>query len=88
MANCIFMGKSEFNILWLPMAYNYVVKSDLLLSLLYCSPTELDAVLFGHLYAIMTIELPNTGLHQVVMKYPNLLQYCQRIDNQFFKAAH
>lgn len=50
-------------------------------------PTELDAVLFGHLYAIMTTHLPNTGLHEIVKKYSQLLKYCQRIEGEFFKTA-
>lgn len=47
----------------------------------------MDAVLFGHLYAILTTHLPNTGLHVVVKKYSLLLKYCQRIESQFFKAG-
>lgn len=48
-------------------------------------PTELDAALFGHLFAILTTPLPNKALVNVVQNYGNLLKYCQRIDAEYFK---
>lgn len=50
-------------------------------------PTELDAVIFGHLYAILTTRLPNSGLNDVVMKYPSLLSYVDRIERDFFRKS-
>uniref|UniRef100_A0A914C212 Metaxin-2 n=1 Tax=Acrobeloides nanus TaxID=290746 RepID=A0A914C212_9BILA len=49
-------------------------------------PTELDALAFGHLYTILTTELPNMDLVNTLKKYPNLIAFCRRIDEEFFAA--
>jgi metaxin len=49
------------------------------------SPTELDALVFGHLFSIFTMELPNTVLAQTVNKYTNLVAFCKRIETAYFK---
>lgn len=48
------------------------------------SPTELDALAFGHLYTILTTELPNMELTHCLRRYSNLTEFCQRIDKQYF----
>ncbi|VDN41665.1 unnamed protein product [Gongylonema pulchrum] len=48
------------------------------------SPTELDALAFGHLYTILTTELPNMELTNCLRRYANLTEFCQRIDKQYF----
>ncbi|TKR88525.1 hypothetical protein L596_012757 [Steinernema carpocapsae] len=47
-------------------------------------PTELDALAFGHLYTILTTELPNMELGQSLRKYENLIDFCKKIDLEFF----
>lgn len=47
-------------------------------------PTELDALAFGHLYTILTTELPNMQIANTLKKYPNLITFCKRIDEEFF----
>ncbi|KAI6177296.1 Metaxin-2-like protein [Aphelenchoides bicaudatus] len=48
-------------------------------------PTELDALAFGHLYTILTTELPSMNLLNSLRKYPNLLKYAHNVDQSFFK---
>uniref|UniRef100_A0A1I7ZVZ3 GST_C_6 domain-containing protein n=1 Tax=Steinernema glaseri TaxID=37863 RepID=A0A1I7ZVZ3_9BILA len=47
-------------------------------------PTELDALAFGHLYTILTTELPNMDLAELVRKHDNLVKFCKKIDHEFF----
>jgi len=47
--------------------------------------TELDALAFGHLYTILTTELPSMHLANSLRKFPNLIKYCCDIDNEIFK---
>ncbi|KHN76196.1 Putative ATP-dependent RNA helicase [Toxocara canis] len=49
-------------------------------------PTELDALAFGHLYTILTTELPNMDLANALRKYSNLTEFCRRIDQKYFTA--
>uniref|UniRef100_A0A915PG37 Metaxin glutathione S-transferase domain-containing protein n=1 Tax=Setaria digitata TaxID=48799 RepID=A0A915PG37_9BILA len=48
------------------------------------TPTELDALTFGHLYTILTTELPNMELKNCLRRYSNLTEFCQRIDKLYF----
>ncbi|EJW85800.1 hypothetical protein WUBG_03290 [Wuchereria bancrofti] len=48
------------------------------------SPTELDALAFGHFYTILTTELPNMELKNCLRRYSNLTEFCQRIDKKYF----
>lgn len=48
-------------------------------------PTELDAVVFGHLYTILTTSLPVSRFAEVIRDYKNLTDFCQRIDQKYFK---
>lgn len=49
------------------------------------SPTELDALAFGHLFTILTTELPYTELVNCLRRYSNLTDFCKRIDEKYFK---
>ncbi|VDK51946.1 unnamed protein product [Anisakis simplex] len=49
-------------------------------------PTELDALAFGHLFTILTTELPNMDLVNCLRKYSNLTDFCRLIDEKYFKA--
>uniref|UniRef100_A0AAG5DCV6 Metaxin-2 n=1 Tax=Anopheles atroparvus TaxID=41427 RepID=A0AAG5DCV6_ANOAO len=48
------------------------------------SPTELDALVFGHLFSIFTMKLPNNRLALTINKYSNLNQFCRKIDHTYF----
>lgn len=49
------------------------------------SPTELDALVFGHIYTILTTSLPNADLQNLINdKFPSLVQFCLRVERQFF----
>ncbi|ELW64130.1 Metaxin-2 [Tupaia chinensis] len=48
-------------------------------------PTELDALVFGHLYTILTTQLTNDELCKTVKTYTNLLSFCRRIEQHYFE---
>ncbi|OWA52137.1 putative Metaxin-2 [Hypsibius exemplaris] len=45
---------------------------------------ELDALVFGHLTAILTSKLPNGNLVEQIHRHQNLVTFCQRVDRMFF----
>jgi len=47
-------------------------------------PTELDALIFGHIYTILTTDLPNNILAQTVKNFPKLMAFCERVDRTYF----
>jgi len=49
-------------------------------------PTELDALVFGHLFAILTTPLPDNKLQSIVSKYSNLVKLCENIESDYFVA--
>ncbi|XP_058825489.1 metaxin-2-like [Topomyia yanbarensis] len=49
------------------------------------NPTELDALVFGHLFSIFTLRLPNDVLAVTINKYRNLTQFCENIEAKFYK---
>lgn len=53
----------------------------------FSRPTELDALLFGHIFTILTTELPENGLASIVRSYSNLVDHCVRIDQLYFKSG-
>ncbi|XP_008195251.2 metaxin-2 isoform X2 [Tribolium castaneum] len=48
-------------------------------------PTELDALVFGHLFTILTTPLPNSHIANIVRNYPILINLIQRIERDYFK---
>ncbi|CAH1179992.1 unnamed protein product [Phaedon cochleariae] len=50
-------------------------------------PTELDALVFGHLSAILRVPLPRNELASKVMKFPSLVQFVRRINADYFKSS-
>ncbi|KAJ8926104.1 hypothetical protein NQ315_009961 [Exocentrus adspersus] len=48
-------------------------------------PTELDALVFGHLFTILTTPLPRSDLANIVRKYPQLINLVKRIEDEYFK---
>ncbi|XP_073842666.1 metaxin-2 isoform X1 [Musca autumnalis] len=49
-------------------------------------PCELDAIVFGHLFSVLTINLPNMALAQSVQKFKPLVQFCRFIDDKYFQT--
>lgn len=55
----------------------YVIGNDL---------TEIDALVFGHVYALLTTELPGINVVQYIPE--NLKRLCKRMDDLFFKGQY
>ena len=47
-------------------------------------PTELDALVFGHIFTILTTPLPDNRLASIVRQHKNLTDLCQGIDKEYF----
>ncbi|XP_057369326.1 metaxin-2-like [Daphnia carinata] len=47
--------------------------------------TELDAVVFGHVFTLLTTPLPDNRLASIVRSYPNLVEACQFLEKTFFQ---
>lgn len=45
---------------------------------------QLDALAFGHLYTILTTDLPNNRIAEALKKHQNLIEFCKRIDDELF----
>lgn len=52
----------------------------------YFRPTELDALVFGHLFTILTTPLPNSQMANTARKYPALIDLVKRIETKYFKT--
>jgi metaxin len=50
------------------------------------NPCELDALIFGHLFCIFTMELPESVslLKETINKYSQLTAFCARIEKKYF----
>ncbi|CAG9766297.1 unnamed protein product [Ceutorhynchus assimilis] len=48
-------------------------------------PTELDALVFGHLFTILTTPLPRNDLAEIVRRYPSLINLVKKIEVEYFK---
>ncbi|KRX43575.1 Metaxin-2 [Trichinella murrelli] len=48
------------------------------------NPTEIDALIFGHLYTLLTTSLPNVAIGDILKKFPNLLQFCEDFEKLYF----
>ncbi|KAJ6660761.1 hypothetical protein lerEdw1_017387 [Lerista edwardsae] len=51
-------------------------------------PTELDALVFGHLFTILTTQLISDELSEKVKSYSNLIAFCRRIEQRYFEGQH
>lgn len=50
-------------------------------------PTQLDALLFGHVTALLGTSLPQMPLAETVRNFPRLLALCRRIDAEYHEAS-
>ncbi|XP_076241086.1 metaxin-2 isoform X2 [Calliopsis andreniformis] len=48
------------------------------------TPNELDALVFGHIFTIITTPLPGNKLANIVQSYPQLVDFCKRIEASIF----
>ncbi|KAK9300322.1 hypothetical protein QLX08_006877 [Tetragonisca angustula] len=48
------------------------------------TPNELDALVFGHIFTIITTPLPGNKLANIVQSYPLLVHLCKRIETSIF----
>lgn len=51
-------------------------------------PTELDALVFGHLFTILTTPLPDNRLATIVRSFGNLVKLCQVVERDFFEKTN
>ena len=49
-------------------------------------PTPLDALVYGHLYTIITTPLQDTRLASIVNGYSNLVKLTNHVDAEYFKG--
>jgi metaxin len=45
----------------------------------------LDALVFGHLFTILTTPLPNNRFASIVRGYPNLIDLCKQVEKEYFE---
>ncbi|XP_053696603.1 metaxin-2-like [Sabethes cyaneus] len=50
-------------------------------------PTELDALVFGHLFSIFTMTLPNNVLAETINNHKNLTIFCKNVEEKYFKKS-
>ncbi|KAH8396455.1 hypothetical protein KR222_010428, partial [Zaprionus bogoriensis] len=49
-------------------------------------PSQLDALIFGHVAAILKTQLPQVQLDEMVLQFPRILELCQRIDDEYYEG--
>ncbi|KAH8304892.1 hypothetical protein KR018_001125 [Drosophila ironensis] len=47
---------------------------------------QLDAMVFGHVAAIISVKLPNSELADLMLRYPKLVAHSRRLDRTFFEG--
>ncbi|KAG5310680.1 MTX2 protein, partial [Acromyrmex insinuator] len=50
-------------------------------------PNELDALVFGHIFTIITTPLLDNKLAMIVRDYPKLVNLCKRIEIRYFQRT-
>lgn len=50
-------------------------------------PTELDALVFGHLFTVLTTPLPNNQFASIIRAYPNLVELCKTVERMYFDRS-
>eukprot|EP00091_Calanus_sinicus_P009924 TRINITY_DN23047_c0_g1_i1.p1 TRINITY_DN23047_c0_g1~~TRINITY_DN23047_c0_g1_i1.p1 ORF type:complete len:106 (+),score=32.15 TRINITY_DN23047_c0_g1_i1:155-472(+) len=51
-------------------------------------PTELDALVFGHVFSILTTPLPDNRLKVIVQQFGNLSKLCEMIERDYFERLN
>ena len=60
-------------------------QTKLILFLFCFRPTELDALVFGHLFTLLTTDLPNNEFGRIIERFSNLKNFCAKVDQKYFK---
>ena len=63
---------------------DYLKKTMFLFFFFLCRPTDLDALVYGYLFTIITTQLPMTNLSDIVDEFPNIKDFVQRVDLKYF----
>jgi len=50
-------------------------------------PTELDALVFGHVFSVLTTPLPDNRLKGIVQQFENLAKLCENIERTYFERV-
>ncbi|KOC69459.1 Metaxin-2 [Habropoda laboriosa] len=51
------------------------------------TPNELDALVFGHIFTIITTPLPGNHLASIIQSYPQLVHLLKRIETRYFQRS-
>jgi len=51
-------------------------------------PCELDALVFGHLFTVLTTPLPDNRLKMIVQQFTNLVKLCENIETDYFERLN
>ena len=51
-------------------------------------PTELDALVFGHLFTVLTTPLPDNRFKMIVQQFTNLVKLCENIETDYFERLN
>lgn len=49
-------------------------------------PTELDALVYGHLSAILATPLPDNSLAAIITEHETLVDLCKRFGQTYFNS--
>ena len=84
---CVLYGSNPHSLLLQALLLLPILLTPLLCVCVLCggSPTELDAMVFGHLFTLLTTSLPEGHFAEIVQQFPNLTAFCRKIDEKYFK---
>jgi len=51
-------------------------------------PTELDALVFGHIFSLLTTPLPDNKAKNIVQNFGNLVKLCENIERDYFEKLN
>ena len=51
-------------------------------------PTELDALVFGHIFSLLTTPLPDNRPKNIVQQFGNLVKLCENIERDYFEKLN
>ena len=51
-------------------------------------PTELDALVFGHIFSILTTPLSDNRAKNIVQQFVNLTRLCENIERDYFERLN
>ena len=42
-------------------------------------------MVFGHMYTLITVKLPSSEASEIVLEKTNLVDFCRRIEEEYFR---